>query len=360
MENFILVQEGHHIKVEQTGSLNVALIEKSCSSRVVQSSCKDSDEEIDNICLQVVQDLVEKVDRNLRIEQAEQTLVQIEGRLISQETHTKSTHTEIQSRNNMIQEGDEENEDAEQALIQIEGRRLISQETQTESTPAEIQSTTNMIQEHDEENEDAEQALVEIEDRRLISQETHTESTPTEIQSTTNIIQESDKEKDVDRHSRRLEESVRNKKQCTVCTRSMTRRLTSQDTETQTESSTISVTPTESVSYEMVIGALREIKNNVKMNFIDLEKFICEKFNKKVPNLRKVLNLGVKRGTIQKSTGIKGLVHYEIKESSGTNNVSTTVDEDSTSEIDLTYKKTNTETMFKVSQKKSPHWEKYG
>lgn len=135
-----------------------------------------------------------------------------------------------------------------------------------------------------------------------------------------------------------------------ICTRSMMRNIVSKETQTETNRSDLVIAP-ESARYGITMTALRDIKNKNKMNISDLDQYIKDKFKYIVPNLRKNLNAGIKNGIVEKSTGDKGRVLYEIKENDtrkrGEPSTSTDV---GMSQLELTYKKTDSEAFFRVSQ----------
>lgn len=131
-----------------------------------------------------------------------------------------------------------------------------------------------------------------------------------------------------------------------ICTRSMMRNIVSEET----HRSNLVIAP-ESARYGITMTALRDIKNKNKMNISDLHQYIKDKFRYIVPNLRKNLNAGIKNGIVEKSTGDKGRVLYEIKENDApkTGEPSTSTDV-GMSQLELTYKKTDSEAFFRVSQ----------
>lgn len=142
-----------------------------------------------------------------------------------------------------------------------------------------------------------------------------------------------------------------------ICTRSMMRNIVSEETQTETNRSNLVIAP-ESARYGITMTALRDIKNKNKMNISDLDQYIKDKFKYIVPNLRKNLNAGIKNGIVEKSTGDKGRVLYEIKENDAPKREPSSSTEEGTSQLDLTYKKTDSETYFRVSQTRKPRTQK--
>lgn len=287
-KNFVVVEGSTDIEVEQMGLTNIAFIDNCSSTTLIQSTNNvtgETGDELYNIVRDVMDTLLDEVERNVFINE-------------EQNTYHMTEETDAVP-------------DVESVLEEIGSRPLMNEEIIDEPHINNMTEETDVVP-------DVERVLEETDSRPLMSQE---------------IIDEP--------HIR---------------TRSMTRRAVSKDTQTDTNSSSL-VIPSQSARYNITLTALREIENNAKMDVTALDEYIKEKLRYNVPNLRKMLNEGIKNGIVEKSIGCQGRVVYKIKEKTTLDkkqDVPSTLTDEETSQIDLTYKKTDKEAFFSVSQTRKP------
>lgn len=121
---------------------------------------------------------------------------------------------------------------------------------------------------------------------------------------------------------------------------------------------------TDEESYDYVIQTLQAKKREAKVSFNELRNIIRNKFRAEIPNLRRILNIAVKNGQIEKSKGINRRINYEIaisgkkKETAAKKPKQQNAIAAGNSELKVEYKQTATTSFFSVKQNK-PDASKY-